>query len=158
MLLERWNPQTGGLARWDPFSDLRDTRREMDRLFGSLFGATPANMAAAEGVWSPAVDIYETKEAFLVKAELPGMKQEDIQITIVDSTLTLKGERKREDEVREEGYTRVERAYGTFQRALALPSTVDAAKVRARYKDGVLEIELPKKEEAKPKEIKVQLS
>src|SRR3970040_930427 len=68
MLLERWNPQTSGLARWDPFSDLLDTRREMDRLFGSLFGATPASMAVAEGVWSPAVDIYETKEAFLVKA------------------------------------------------------------------------------------------
>lgn len=157
-MLERWKPQASTPTRWDPFSELFDMRREMDRLFGSFFGATPASMAVTEGVWSPAVDIHETKDAFLVKAELPGMKQEEIQITIVDSTLTLKGERKRENEVREEGYTRIERAYGTFQRALVLPSSVDAAKVRAKYKDGVLEIELPKKEEAKPKEIKVQVS
>jgi len=157
-MLERWKPQTSALSRWDPFSELLDMRREMDRLFGSFFGGTPAAMAAAEGVWAPAVDIQETKDGFVVEAELPGMKQEEIQITIVDNTLTLKGERKREQEVREDGYTRVERAYGTFQRALALPSVVDANKVRAKYKDGVLTIELPKKEEAKPKEIKVQVS
>jgi HSP20 family protein len=94
----------------------------------------------------------------VVRAELPGLKQEDIQITLVDDTLTLKGERRRESEVHEEGYSRTERAYGTFQRTLVLPSVVDAAKVRAKYKDGVLEIELPKKEEAKPREIKVQVS
>ena len=157
-MLERWKPQTSTLSQWDPFSDLLDMRREMDQLFGSFFGGTPAGMAAAEGVWAPAVDIQETKDGFIVEAELPGMKQDDIQITIVDNTLTLKGERKREHEVREEAYTRVERAYGTFQRALALPSVVDPTMVRAKYKDGVLTIELPKKEEAKPKEIKVQVS
>ena len=157
-MLERWKPQTSTLTRWDPFSELVDMRRDMDRIFGSLFGATPPAMAVTEGLWAPAVDIQETKESFLVEAELPGMKQEDIQITIVENTLTLKGERRREQEVREDGYTRIERAYGTFQRALALPSVVDAAKVRAKYKDGVLQIELPKKEEAKPKEIKVQVS
>lgn len=157
-MLERWKPQTGTLTWWDPFSDLLDMRTEMDRLFGSFLGGTPASMAVAEGLWAPAVDIHETKDGFLVKAELPGMKQEDIQITIVDNTLTLKGERRRESEVKDGGYTRIERAYGTFQRALALPSVVDASKVKAKYKDGVLEIELPKKEEAKPKEIKVQVS
>ncbi len=157
-MLERWNPQTSALTRCDPFSELLDIRREMDGLFGSFFGGTPVAMAAAEGVWAPAVDIQETKDSFLVEAELPGMKQEDIQISIVENTLTLKGERRRDQEVREDGYTRIERAYGTFQRALALPSVVDAAKVRAKYKDGVLQIELPKKEEAKPREIKVQVS
>ncbi len=157
-MLERWKPQTGTLTRCDPFSELLDMRREMDRLFGSFVGGTPASMAVAEGVWAPAVDVCETKDGFLVKAELPGMKQEDIQITIVENTLTLKGERRQENEVKDGGYTRIERAYGTFQRALALPSVVDASKVRAKYKDGVLEIELPKKEEAKPKEIKVQVS
>ena len=157
-MLERWKPQTSALSRWDPFSELLDMRREMDRLFGGFFGGTPATMAAAEGLWAPAVDIRETKDGFVVEAELPGMKQDEIQITIVDNTLTLKGERKRDQEVRENGYTRIERAYGTFQRALVLPSVVDAAKVRAKYTDGVLAIELPKKEEAKPKEIKVQVS
>ena len=157
-MLERWKPQSGTLTRWDPFSELLDMRREMDRLFGSFLGGTPGGMPAADGVWAPAVDIQETKESFLVTAELPGMNQGDINITIVDNTLTLKGERRREKEVRDGGYTRIERAYGTFQRSLALPSVVDAAKVRAKYKDGVLEIELPKKEEAKPKEIKVQVS
>ena len=157
-MLERWKPQSGTLTRWDPFSELLGMGREMDRLFGSFLGGTPAGMPAADGVWAPAVDIQETKESFLVTAELPGMKQEDINITIVDNTLTLKGERRREKEVRDGDYTRIERAYGTFQRSLGLPSVVDAAKVRAKYKDGVLEIELPKKEEAKPKEIKVQVS
>jgi HSP20 family protein len=157
-MLERWKPQTSTISRWDPFSELLDMRCEMDQLFGSFFGGTPATMAAAEGVWAPAVDIHETKDGFVVEAELPGMKQDDIQITIVEDTLTLKGERKSEREVREEGYTRVERAYGTFQRALALPSVVDSTKVRAKYKDGVLTIELPKKEEARPREIKVQVS
>ncbi len=157
-MLERWKPRTGTLSRWDPFSELVDMRKEMDRLFANLFGGAPVTVAEPNGVWAPAVDIQETKDSFLVKAELPGMKQEDIQITIVDNTLTLKGERRQENEVRNGGFTRIERAYGTFQRALALPSVVDADKVKAKYKDGVLEIELPKKEEAKPKEIKVQVS
>ena len=157
-MLERWKPQTSTLTRWDPFSELLDMRRELDRHFASFFGGTAAAVAPTGGVWAPAVDIQETKDSFVLKAELPGMKQEDIQITIMENTLTLKGERRRENEVRNGGYTRVERAYGTFQRALALPSVVDADKVKATYKEGVLEIELPKKEEAKPKEIKVQVS
>ena len=157
-MLERWKPQTSTLTRWDPFSDLFDMRREVDRLFASFFGGTPAAVAPTGGVWAPAVDIHETKDSFVVKAELPGMKQEDIQITIVENTLTLKGERRQENEVRNGGYTRIEGAYGTFQRALALPLVVDPDKVKAKYKDGVLEIELPKKEEAKPKEIKVRVS
>lgn len=155
-MLERWKPQTSTLTRWDPFAELLDMRREMDRVFASFLGGTQA--VPTGGVWAPAVDIQETKDSFVVKAELPGMKQEDIQITIVDNTLTLKGERRQENEVRNGGYTRVERAYGTFQRALALPSVVNAEKVQAKYKDGVLEIDLPKKEEAKPKEIKVQIA
>ncbi len=156
-MLERWKPQGSTLGRWDPFSDLLEMRSHMDRLLGGVFGGTPAGTTFGDGVWAPAVDIYESKDSFVVKAELPGMKQEDIQITLVENTLTLKGERRHEHEAREEGYTHIERVYGTFQRSFTLPSVVDAGKVRAKYRDGVLEIELPKKEEAKPKEIKVQV-
>ena len=157
-MLERWKPQTSTLARWDPFSDLLEMRSHMDRLFGGLFNGTPTGTGVVDGAWAPAVDVYENKDSFVVKAELPGMKQEDIQITLVDSTLTLKGERRREKEVSQNGQSHIERVYGTFQRSFALPSVVDAGNVRAKYKDGILEIELPKREEAKPKEIKVQVS
>jgi HSP20 family protein len=128
----------------------------MDEIFGEFFGQTPFAMAATEAVWSPLVDVHETKEGFLLQVELPGVKQEDIQVSMVGDTLTLKGERKRETEVKEDSYHRIERSYGTFQRSIVLPSVVDANRVKATYREGVLEIQLPKKEEAKPKEIKVE--
>lgn len=153
MALERWKPRT--LSRWDPFADLFDFRREMDRLIDTFFGRTPV---LREEAWAPAVDIYETKDALVVKAELPGVKPEEVEVSIAGNTLTLKGERKREAEVSEKGYYRLERSYGSFQRSLELPSVVDADKVKATYKDGLLEVRLPKKEEAKPKEIKVEVA
>lgn len=156
MFLERWQPRMQSVTRWDPFEEMADFRREMDRLFGEFFGRTPFSMAATEAMWTPLVDIHETRDSYLLMAEVPGVKQEDIQVSIEGDTLTLKGERKRETEVREDQYHRIERSYGRFERSILLPSGVDADGVKATYRDGVLEIQLPKKEEAKPKAIKVE--
>jgi len=158
MLLERWQPRVQTLARWDPFTEMADLRREMDQVFGEFFGRTPSTMAATEAIWSPLVDIHETKDSYLLLAELPGVKQEDIQLSVEGDTLTLKGERKRETEIKEDQYHRIERSYGRFERSILLPSVVDPNRVKATYRDGVLEIQLPKKEEAKPKEIKVEVA
>ena len=158
MLLERWRPDAQALTRWGPFAEMADLRREMDQVFGEFFGRTPFRMAATEAMWSPVVDTHETKDGFLLQVELPGVKQEDIQVSIEGDTLNLKGERKREAEVKEDQYHRIERSYGAFQRSIVLPSVVDPGRVKATYRDGVLEIQLPKKEEAKPKTIKVEVA
>lgn len=158
MLLERWQPRVQSLACWDPFAEMADLRKETDQIFGEFFGRTPFRMAATEAMWSPLVDIHETKDSFQLIAELPGVKQEDIQVSIEGDTLTLKGERKSEVEVKEDQYHRIERSYGRFERSIVLPSVVDPNRVKATYRDGVLEIQLPKKEEAKPKEIKVEVA
>jgi len=158
MLLERWQPRVHSVARWNPFAEMVDLQREMDKVFGDFFGRTPFRMAATEAMWSPLVDIHETKDNILLQVEVPGVKQEDIHVSIEDDTLTLKGERKRETEVKEDQYHRVERSYGHFERRILLPSVVDSERVKAAYRDGVLEIQLPKKEEAKPKQIKVEVA
>lgn len=158
MFLERWKPRVQSLSHWDPFADMTDLRREMDQIFGEFFGRTPIGMAATEAMWSPLVDVHETKDNILLQVELPGVKQEDIQVSVEGDTLTLKGERKREAEVKEDQYHRIERSYGRFERSILLPSVVDPNRVKATYRDGVLEIQLPKKEEAKPKEIKVEVA
>lgn len=156
MLLERWQPRVQSLTRWDPFAEMADLRREMDHIFGEFFGRTPSSMAATEAMWSPLVDIHETKDSFLLMAELPGVKQEDVEVSVEGDTLTLKGERKREAEVKEDQYHRIERSYGRFERSILLPSVVDPNRVKATYRDGVLEVQLPKKEEAKPKAVKIE--
>lgn len=156
MFLEKWHPRLPSFRAWDPFEEVVDLHKRMDEIFGEFFGPTPAAMAATEAVWSPLVDVHETKEGFKLQVELFGVKQEDIQLTIEGNSLILKGERKRENEVKEDNYHRIERSYGTFQRSIVLPSGVDPNRVKATYRDGVLQIQLPKKEEAKPKEIKVE--
>jgi HSP20 family protein len=158
MLLERWQPRVQSVVSWNPFAEMADLRREMDHVFGEFFGRTPSRMASTEAIWSPLVDVHETKEGYQLQVELPGVKQEDIQVSIEGETLTLKGERKHEAEVKEDEYHRVERSYGRFERSIVLPSVVDPGQVKATYRDGVLEILLPKKEEAKPKEIKVEVA
>jgi len=109
------------------------------------------------GAWAPAVDIYETPDSIVLQAELPGLSKEDIDIQVRDSVLILKGERRSEKEVKEGNYLRVERAYGGFQRAFTLPAAVQADKIRAVFKDGVLDVNIPKAEEAKPKQIKIDV-
>ena len=158
MLLVKWQPRVPSLNTWDPFAEMADLRRMTDQVFGDFFGRTSFGMTSADGLWSPMVDVYETRDGIRLTAELPGVKQEDIQVSIEGDTLTLKGERKRETEVTEDQYCRLERSYGKFQRTVLLPSVVDPGQVKASYRDGVLEIQLPKKEEAKPKEIKVEVA
>ena len=112
----------------------------------------------AESAWSPAVDVYDNKDNLVIKADLPGIKQNEINVSVEDDILTIKGEKKKETEVKEDNFYRLERAYGSFERSFTLPTNVDASKIKAAYKDGVLELTLPKKEETKPKQIKVDIN
>ena len=157
MMLTKWYPRSVTLRAWDPVDELAGFRR----LFDEPFVSSPQSCLGTAPVgteWSPLVDVVESKEQTLLKVEIPGVKPADFAISIENDTLTVKGERRQEVEATEEGYTRMERAYGTFQRSMILPPTVDADKVKATYRDGVLEIRLPKKEEAKPKSIQVEVA
>lgn len=147
------------LIRWDPFREMSALQERMNRLFSDVRAQAPVRgEEIVQGTWVPAVDIFETNEAIVIKAELPGITSQDILLEVKDNTLTLKGEKKFEKEVKEENYHRVERSYGSFQRAFTLPGTIHQEKVKAKFKDGILEITLPKVEEAKPKQIKVEIS
>jgi HSP20 family protein len=147
------------LIRWDPFREMSALQERMNRLFSDVRAQAPVRgEEIVQGAWVPAVDIFETNEAIVLKAELPGITSQDILLEVNDNTLTLKGEKKFEKEVKEENYHRVERSYGSFQRAFTLPGTIHQEKVKAKFKDGILEITLPKVEEAKPKQIKVEIS
>ena len=144
------------LARWTPYRNIMSVRDEMNRVLNEAFGRdTNDESTWFSGAWSPPVDIFETDEALVMKAELPGFSKDDISIEMKENTLVIKGERKREDEVKEGSYHRTERVYGAFQRSFLLPTTVDQEKVRAGYKDGVLELRLPKVQAAQPKRIAV---
>jgi HSP20 family protein len=144
------------LARWTPLGNLQAFQDEMNRLFNQ-FSRGGAGEEAGWGLrpWTPPVDIYETDDALILKAELPGVSKDDVSIEINQNTLILRGQRRHEAEVKEENYHRVERAYGTFQRSFVLPTLVDQEHVQATYKDGVLELRLPKSEAAKPKRIAI---
>src|SRR5262245_26793965 len=144
------------LARWTPYRDMMTIRDEMNRVLNDVFGRGGSDESAwPSGAWAPPVDIYETDNALVMKAELPGFSKDDINIEMKDNTLVIRGERKREDEVKEGNYHRMERVYGAFQRSFLLPTTVDQEKVKASYKDGILELRLPKVQAAQPKRISV---
>jgi HSP20 family protein len=146
------------LIRWDPFREMSSLQERMNRVFSEVLARSPiGEEEISRGAWVPAVDIFETPESIVLKAELPGITKDDIFVEVKDNTLSLKGEKKFEKEVKEENYHRVERSYGSFQRAFTLPSTGQQDKVKAKFKDGILEIVLPKVEEAKPKQIKVEV-
>jgi HSP20 family protein len=149
--------QNPALSSWPTFGRLSDLRDEIDRLFEAPLGEL-GRTASVFGGWTPAIDIYEDKENVVVKAELAGMKKEEIEVTLHEDTLSIAGERKTEKKVDEAGLYRSERYVGRFQRAVTLPTPVDGAKVKAEYKDGVLTVTLPKTEEAKPKQIDVAVS
>ena len=143
----------------ETFGDLEKIQDEMNRLFDFSLARRPGKtLDLLERVWSPAIDVFESKDHIVVKADIPGMTKEDIKVTVHGSTLVIEGEKKQEKEVKEDNYIRSERICGGFYRAITLPETVDAADVKANYKNGVLELSLPKKEEAKPKEIKVDVN
>ncbi|TAM79499.1 MAG: Hsp20/alpha crystallin family protein [Acidobacteria bacterium] len=147
------------IIRWEPFQDLVSTNDRFNHLFNGAFArAFDDQQEVSRGAWVPPVDIYETGDSLVLKAELPGINPDDVEIRVEDSTLYLKGERKFKKEVKEENLHRVERSYGTFTRSFSLPSTIDSDKVRAEYQNGVLTLTMPKREEAKPKTIKINVS
>jgi HSP20 family protein len=146
------------LTRWEPFRDLSTLQDRIDRLFQDTLGRNRGDFAGEglEGAaWAPAVDILEKGDDLVLRADLPGVDPKDVEINVQNGTLTLKGERKWESDVKEDDFRRVERVYGSFVRSFSLPTTVDADKVEAEYRNGVLEVKLPKRPEAKPKQIKV---
>ena len=146
------------LTRWDPFKEMDDLQSRFAKLFG-LTPARPANggqemMTITE--WAPSVDIIEDEKEWLVKADLPEVKKEDVKVTVENSVLTITGERKLEKEEKDKKYHRIERSYGNFLRSFTLPDGADGTKVAAEFKDGVLKVHLPKSEKAKPKAIEVK--
>ncbi len=145
------------LTRWDPFKDLLRLQDELNRLFESEISRRMGEEGLTSSSWIPPVDIYEDENNIVVKADLPGMDQKDIEVKVENNSLVIKGEKKFEDEEKKNNYHRIERFYGTFQRVFTLPDTVDVEKIKATYKNGVLEITIPKKPETKPKQIKVEV-
>jgi len=144
----------GKIKRYEPFWGLEGLRHDMDRLFDSFLGRMSSEEYAT--MWIPAVDVEETKDSLVVRAEIPGMKKEELKIQTVGDNLVVSGERKHEAEEKDRHFHRVERTYGKFQRAFALPVEVEPDKAKASYKDGVLEITFPKSEKARAKEIEVK--
>jgi len=159
MTLTRWQTPKQNWS-FTPFRRTGGLQNEIEQLFDHAFGQLFESPTRPQltGGWVPAVDLYEGKDSFTVKCELPGLKKDDIGISLHDGFLTISGERKREEKVQEGEVYRTERYEGRFSRSLALPSKVDAEKINASYKDGVLTVTLPKAEEAKPKQVKVNFN
>jgi HSP20 family protein len=144
------------LVRWDPFRDLVSIQDELNRLFGRTFTGGETLRPSAGGAWMPPMDVFETEGEIVAKVELPGIEPGDVEVAVEDSTLTVSGTREFSGEVNEESYHRVERRYGQFTRAITLPQTADTEKVEAHFDKGVLTIEVPKVERAKPKKIEIK--
>lgn len=145
------------LTRQDPFRELFDLQRGFNRAFADVFGSVNGESAAPVGAWAPSVDIFEDENAFLIKLELPEIKREDVKVTLDKNVLTISGERKLENEEKRENYHRVERSYGQFFRSFTLSPNANVEAISAEFKDGVLRVSVPKKEEAKPKQIQVEV-
>jgi HSP20 family protein len=143
------------LTPWRPFGELGSLRREMDRLWDSFFGERPL-ARAWEREWAPSLDVSETKDNFVVKAEVPGIDAKDIDISLTGDVLTIKGEKKQEKEEKEEDYHLIERSYGAFSRSIRLPAEVESTKIKASYKNGILRVTLPKSEKVKAKEVRIK--
>ena len=145
------------IVRWEPFQNVMAGQRDLDQVFKDAFRPFYGDGELSTRTWAPPVDIFENADNIVLKAELPGIDPKDVEIRVEDNTLYLKGERKFEQEVKEENYHRVERSYGSFARSFSLPNSIDADKVVADYKDGLLTLTMPKREEAKPKTIKIEI-
>ncbi len=144
------------ITRWEPFRGVTTLQDQINRLFNHAFERTgeQSNLSA----WAPAVDIYETEQELVVKADLPDVDPKDLDIRVENNLLTIRGERKFEKKVNEESYLRVERSYGSFARSFTLANTVHTDAIKAEYENGVLTLSIPKREEAKPRQIKVNVS
>ena len=148
-------------VRFEPYRDLMGLQDRMNRLFGESYrgvARTGDDEWALGGSWAPAVDIFEKDGNIVLTAELPGIETKDVDIKVENNVLTLQGERKFDKELQKDSFHRVERAYGSFARSFTLPNVVDTDKIKAEFKDGVLKLTLPKREEAKPKQIQVQVA
>jgi len=147
------------VSRWDPFQDLLSIQDEMNQLFTRAFGQERPSQGGERGggrAWAPALDISERKDAYVVTVEVPGIKPEELDITLEDGLLTIQGERRFSQESSDQQWHRVERRYGSFRRSITLPSQVQADSIEASFENGVLEVVVPKAEEAKPKKITVR--
>ena len=143
------------MVRFDPFRDLAILQDRMNRLFNEAHSPRQSDDLMSRGTWTPAVDIYEVDGALVLKAELPDMRREDIDVSVENNTLTIRGERKLDHEIKQESFHRIERAYGGFVRSFSLPHTVDATKIGAEYKNGMLTVKLPVRDDAKPRTINI---
>jgi len=139
---------------WDPFSEMEKLQHEMNNLIG---GTPAADLTLLSGQWAPYVDIYDSKDNLLVKMDLPGVEKDDVDISIMEGTLTIKGEKKRSLDIKEEDCYRAERSFGQFNRVVSLSTEIDINKATANFNNGVLELLLPKKEEIKPKQVKIEV-
>jgi HSP20 family protein len=144
------------IVRWDPFRDLVSIQDELNRLFGRTFTGVEPTRPTAAGAWMPSMDIYETEDKIVATVELPGIDPKDVEVSVEDPTLTISGSREFSSEVEEESFHRIERRYGSFSRAITLPQTADTEKVVAAFDRGVLTVEVPKVEKAKPKRIQIK--
>jgi HSP20 family protein len=144
------------IARWTPMGHLQSFQDEMNRMFNQFFRGGGEEGSWGHSTWTPPVDIYETDDALVFQADLPGVDKDEVSIEVHNNTLILRGERKHDAAVTEDNYHRVERAYGPFQRSFVLPTMVDQEKVQASYHEGMLELRLPKLESAKPRRIAIQ--
>lgn len=163
MALVRWTPRGVDLRKWEPLREMEAMTEEMDRLFEQITErmGVPGwrrKPIMAERMWTPSIDIIDKKEELVVKAELPGMEKKDIHVSVTGDVLTIRGERKTEQEVKEENYLRCETSYGSFMRTIPLPVSVESDKIKAEYKNGLLELHLPKTKEVreKAKEIAIE--
>jgi HSP20 family protein len=157
MRLERWDPFRNTLARWDPARELEEMTDRLSRLVGRP-AATGAEEALVTADWAPIVDIQETDKEYLVKAELPEVKKDDVKVTIKDGLLTLEGERRQEKDEKTKKFHRVERSYGKFVRAFSMPEDADDQKVHADFKEGVLNVHIAKSEALKAKAVEVKVA
>jgi HSP20 family protein len=146
------------IIKWSQLPAISSLQNEMNRMMDHFFRGVESDYGMESGAWMPPVDLVENDEKITVKAEIPGINPKEINISIQDNTLIIKGEKKEEKEEKGKNYYRMERRYGSFARSINLPASVDTGKVTAEYKNGVLEISLQKKEEAKPKQINVKIS
>jgi HSP20 family protein len=144
------------IVRWEPFRELATLQNEVNRLFNTAFDTpAPAGNGGTARRWMPAMDLVETGDHFVLRADLPGLAEDDVKIEVEDGVLTVSGERRSEHESKQEGYHRVERAFGAFSRSLTLPRGVNAEAVEATFDKGVLEVRIPKPEESKPRRISI---
>jgi HSP20 family protein len=157
MAMERWY-QFGSADRWEPFRNVVDIQGEVNRLFDNFLGRPGVGTTPSGRTWLPAVDMHETKDDLVLKVEVPGVREKDVSVSITGDLLSIRGERRwNEEDARDQKFLHVERVYGQFERLIQLPLAVQADKVKATYRDGVLEIRLPKAEELKPREIKIDI-